>query len=115
MSFITNTADISTANKSKLLELLSDPTKSTQLQVELAITVDVGEAFVKATYNLEGDGPLALTAYEVYAFFLLLHLQCIIQILQLLHVNCLVIIKGFISKCMTMLYHVQNQLMITSS
>ena len=34
------------------------------LQVELAITIDVGEYFVKATYNLEGDGPLALVAYE---------------------------------------------------
>ena len=68
VSFITNTTDIVTANKSKLLELLSDPTKSTQLQVELAITVDVGEAFVKATYNLEGDGPLALTAYENICF-----------------------------------------------
>ena len=25
---------------------------------------DFGEPFVKATYNLEGDGPLALNAYE---------------------------------------------------
>lgn len=35
-----------------------------KLQVEIAITVDAMEAFVKATYNLEGDGPLALTTYE---------------------------------------------------
>ena len=32
--------------------------------VELAVTVDAGMRFVQATYNLEGDGPLALTCYE---------------------------------------------------
>ena len=32
--------------------------------MELAITIDAGEPFVKATYRLEGDGPLALKAYE---------------------------------------------------
>ena len=37
VSFITDTGDASTANKSNLLELLSNPTKSTQLQMELTI------------------------------------------------------------------------------
>ena len=32
--------------------------------VELAVTVDAAMPFVKATYNLEGDGPLALSCYE---------------------------------------------------
>ena len=32
-----------------------------------SITIDFGEPFVKATYNLEGDGPLALSAYEEIA------------------------------------------------
>ena len=32
--------------------------------VELAVTVDAGMPFVQAMYNLEGDGPLALTCYE---------------------------------------------------
>ncbi len=27
--------------------------------------VDAGEAFVKATYNLEGDGPLVLKCFEI--------------------------------------------------
>ena len=27
--------------------------------------MDAGEAFVKATYNLEGDGPLVLRCYEI--------------------------------------------------
>jgi len=29
--------------------------------------VDAGEPFVKATYHLEGDGPLVLSAYEEIA------------------------------------------------
>ena len=32
--------------------------------MELAATIDAGMPFVKATYNLEGDGPLALTCYD---------------------------------------------------
>ena len=35
--------------------------------MELAITVDVGEPFVKAIYRLEGDGLLVLSAYEEIA------------------------------------------------
>ena len=34
------------------------------LKIELAAVVDWGELFVKATYNLEGDGPLVFTCYE---------------------------------------------------
>ena len=34
------------------------------LQLELAAAVDWGEPFVKATYFLEGDGPLAVECYE---------------------------------------------------
>ena len=40
---------------SNLLELISNCTNSTQLQIELAITLDVGKLFfffVMATYNL---------------------------------------------------------------
>ena len=33
--------------------------------MELAVTVDAGEPLVKATYKLEGDGPLAIDCYEV--------------------------------------------------
>ena len=35
------------------------------LMVELAVTIDAGEPFVKVCYTLEGDGPLALSCYEV--------------------------------------------------
>lgn len=34
--------------------------KKIQLKMELASIIDAGEYFVKGTYNLEGDGPLAL-------------------------------------------------------
>ena len=34
------------------------------LKLELAGTIDVGEHFVKATYFLEGDGPLVFACYE---------------------------------------------------
>ena len=62
---------------SNLLELLSNPTKSRQLLMELAITVHVGNVLVKATYNLEGDGPLVLSTYEYISFLFSIALQCI--------------------------------------
>ena len=52
------------SSKLKLQEILSDPPKNRKLHMELAITVDAMEPFVKATYRLEGDGPLMLKAYE---------------------------------------------------
>ena len=39
--------------------------KKSLFNIELAAVVDAGEPFVKATYNLEGNGPLALNCYEV--------------------------------------------------
>ena len=38
---------------------------ATNLLIEFAVTVDAGESFIKACYTLEGDGPLALSCYEV--------------------------------------------------
>jgi hypothetical protein len=40
------------------------------LQLELAAVVDWGEHFVKATYTLEGDGPLGLNCFEVVSTIL---------------------------------------------
>jgi len=34
------------------------------LKLKLASAIDCGEIFVIATYNLEGDGPLAFICYE---------------------------------------------------
>ena len=50
--------DIGLATRTKLLEILNDPTKTAILQIELAAIIDAGAPLVKATYNLEGDGPL---------------------------------------------------------
>ena len=35
------------------------------LKIELASIIDWGKSFVKATYSLEGDGPLVFSCYEV--------------------------------------------------
>lgn len=34
------------------------------LHLELAAVINAGQYFVKATYQLEGDGPLILQVYE---------------------------------------------------
>ena len=40
------------------------PQKKALLEVELAVIVDLGVHFVKATYHLEGDGPLAFRCHD---------------------------------------------------
>ena len=52
------------ATSTKLLQVLDDPAKSRKLKIEIATTVEAMEPFVKATYKLEGDGPLCLEAYQ---------------------------------------------------
>ena len=52
------------ATSSKIRAILSDVHKYRKLKIELAMLVDAMTPFVKATYNLEGDGPLVLTAYR---------------------------------------------------
>lgn len=44
--------------------VLSDPESLLKLKLELAVAIDVGEHFFKATYYLEGDGPLVFSCYE---------------------------------------------------
>ena len=55
--------ELTSSSSNKMLEILKDPPKLRKLQMELAVTVDAMEPFVKATYTLEGDGVLALKAY----------------------------------------------------
>ena len=57
-------ANISPQLVPQLQAILSDPQRQMSLKLELAITVDVGEHFVKATYFVEGDGSLVLSCYE---------------------------------------------------
>ena len=63
LTFLAND-DLPPVTSGKLLEIVCDPTKARKLKIELAITVDAMEPFVKATYKLEGDGALCLVAYE---------------------------------------------------
>ena len=56
--------------------------------MEISITVDAIEPFVKATYTLEGDGPLALVAYQqisiLYSHVLLEHYPSVDAVARLL-------------------------------
>ena len=61
--FLRSSDNLSPASVRKLLEILNDSVKKVQLRIELAVIIDAGELFVKGTYNLEGDGPLALSTY----------------------------------------------------
>ena len=65
--FLQRNDDIAPApcTRAKLLPFFSDQQRKATLQIELAATIDFGKPFVKATYNLEGDGPLALKCYEI--------------------------------------------------
>ena len=56
--------DLPSATTGKLLKILEDEPTCRKLKMELAIMVDAMELFVKATYLLEGDGPLALVVYQ---------------------------------------------------
>ena len=57
--------DVFSVISSKLLELTCDVQKKITLQLELAAVFDISIHFVKATYDLEGDGPLVLSCYEI--------------------------------------------------
>ena len=48
----------------KMKDILNNPANCRKLNIELAVTVDSMDPFVRATYYLEGDGPLSLSAYE---------------------------------------------------
>ena len=63
-SFLEENTSISPATRGKPLGMLQNPEEKPYLMVELAVTVDTALPFVKATYVLDGDGPLALSYYE---------------------------------------------------
>lgn len=63
--FFESNPEVSPTTNQKILEMLQNPSTKSYVQVELAAVVDAGEAFVKATYTLEGDGPLVLKCFEV--------------------------------------------------
>ena len=62
--FLQQHEDISPATRTKILALLRNPQELLSLKLELAAVVDIGSHFVRATYNLEGDGALSVGCYE---------------------------------------------------
>ena len=67
LPFLEDNPDLSPATTMKLKSILSCSKKSSLLQVELASLIDAGEAFVKATYKLEGDGAVVFQCYVILA------------------------------------------------
>jgi hypothetical protein len=59
--FLEENEDISPSLCPKHLAFFHTPQTKSKLQFEIAA---MGEPFVKACYDLEGDGPLALECYE---------------------------------------------------
>ena len=52
------------ATRQHLLEIIDNPRDLQDLRLELAVIVDAGAQFVKATYYLEGDGPFIFSCYK---------------------------------------------------
>ncbi len=50
--FLTRNVDLGPTLRPKLLKIITDVNSRSHLQMELAAVIDVGEHFVKATYNL---------------------------------------------------------------
>ena len=61
-AYISANEDVALATTTKLLNIIAN--NEAQLKIEIAATVDVGEAFVKEIYSLKSDGPLAVVAYD---------------------------------------------------
>ena len=62
--FLRENENICPANRQHLLDIIDNPQDLQDLRLELAAIVDAGVYFVKATYYLEGDGPLIFSCYE---------------------------------------------------
>ena len=63
-AFSRDDPDLPAVTRQKLVAVLDDDPQCRKLKMELAVTVDGMEPFVKATYALEGDGMLSVTTYE---------------------------------------------------
>ena len=62
--FLSENENLSPICRAGLLELFEDPVAVRDLDIDLAAMIDAGKHFVKATYYLEGDGPLIFSCYE---------------------------------------------------
>ena len=57
--------DVCKSSMETMRQILYDGDSRDKLEGELAVVVDVGSDFVKAIYDLEGDGILALDCYSI--------------------------------------------------
>lgn len=64
VTFLQTHVETPGAIRSRLRRKVEDLQLRGQIQMELAVTVEFSRPFVQATYNLEGDGPLCLIAYD---------------------------------------------------
>jgi hAT family C-terminal dimerisation region len=64
VSLICEASCVEASSAINVKQMLTDFRTLTELKVELAAVCDAATPFVKATYNLEGDGLLAFVAYE---------------------------------------------------
>jgi hypothetical protein len=69
MRFITNAIELGGltddgARIRRLVQIATDKSYRARLHLELAVVVAVAKPLVEATYLLEGNGPLALIAYD---------------------------------------------------
>ena len=62
--FLEENEDVGTSLGPKLLAFFHTPQTKSKLHIQIAATVDWSEPLIKACYDLEGDGPLALECYE---------------------------------------------------
>ena len=62
--FLDENNDLAPKTMDRLRAIFADEVRLRNVQLELAALVDVGRHFVQATYILEGDGPLILSAYK---------------------------------------------------
>ena len=65
LPFLQEDTQLAPATRAKLLNIFSDLNKKSYLLVELAVVIDIGEHFIKATYSVEGDGPLVFSCFEI--------------------------------------------------
>lgn len=65
VELLLQTSEVGPGIRPKRLEILADTQKRQQLRTELAAVVDLGQHFEKATYQLEGDGPIVFECYQV--------------------------------------------------
>ena len=66
LPFLQSHLNFAPETTTKLTQLLCNAQKAAFQQLELATIVDCGEKFVKATYALEGDGPLLFQCYDIF-------------------------------------------------